>query len=120
IENYFKAVSANIRRIERARLAAEPRHLEALQTFAQRAFRRPLSQPERGDLLTFYKSLRTNEGLDHEEALRDAIVSVLMSPRFCYHADPDESDPRSGRTSDLTTRKWRAQPLSDQALASRL
>src|SRR5258705_480826 len=75
IENYFKATSANIRRIEQARLAAEPKHLEALQTFAGRAFRRPLSQAEREDLLAFYKSLRGNDGLDHEEAVRDTVVS---------------------------------------------
>ncbi|HMJ64371.1 MAG TPA: DUF1592 domain-containing protein, partial [Candidatus Binatia bacterium] len=120
IENYFKATSANIRRIEHARLAAEPKHLEALQAFAERAFRRLLSQAEREDLLAFYKSLRANDGLDHEEAVRDTVVSVLMSPRFCYHVEPGESDGRSSRPSDLTATKWRAQPLSDHALASRL
>src|SRR5207247_6711456 len=41
IESYFANLSATIRRVERARQAAEPSHLEALVQFAQRAFRRP-------------------------------------------------------------------------------
>jgi hypothetical protein len=35
--------------------------------------------------------LREEEGLDHEDAIRDTIVSVLMSPHFCYHLDFVES-----------------------------
>src|SRR5262249_17519909 len=51
IETYFAEMSAEIRRVERARLAAEPGHLEALAKFAERAYRRPLSAVERDDLL---------------------------------------------------------------------
>ncbi|HMF15475.1 MAG TPA: DUF1587 domain-containing protein, partial [Gemmataceae bacterium] len=50
METYFTTISAQIRRVEKARLAAEPSHLEALQEFAARAYRRPLSQNERDDL----------------------------------------------------------------------
>src|SRR5262249_48866722 len=57
IEEYFKGISADIRRVERTRLAAEPGHLEALQSFAERAYRRPLSSAEREDLLAFYRAL---------------------------------------------------------------
>src|SRR5262249_16096173 len=73
-----------LRRIERERLEAEPRHLDALVAFATRAYRRPLSQAERADLLAFYRSLRDRDHLTHEEALLDSIVSVLLSPPFCY------------------------------------
>ena len=47
IKDYFEIISASIRRVEQGRIAAEPSHIEALQTFAERAYRRPLSKPER-------------------------------------------------------------------------
>jgi hypothetical protein len=107
IETYYADISAAIRRVERARLAAEPSHLEALVRFAERAYRRPLSAAERDDMLAFYHKLRREEELGHEEALRDTLVTVLMSPQFCYRLDL----PESGTA---------ARPLSDDALASRL
>ncbi len=107
IESYFARTSAAIRRVERARLAAEPSHLKALVQFAQRAYRRPLSAAARDDLLAFYRTLRRRDGLGHEEALRDAVVSVLLSPHFCYRIDL----PGPGAA---------ARPLPDYALASRL
>ena len=66
IDDYFKSISADIRRVEQARLAAEPSHLRALQVFAERAYRRPLSQADRDDLLRFYRTLRAKDGLSHE------------------------------------------------------
>jgi hypothetical protein len=105
IKSYFTNISADIRRVEKARLAAEPSHLDALLKFAERAFRRPLSAAERDDLLAFYRTLRDKDGLGHEEAIRDVMVSVLMSPRFCYRLD---FAARPGG------------PLTDYELASRL
>ncbi|HJT75837.1 MAG TPA: DUF1592 domain-containing protein, partial [Gemmataceae bacterium] len=69
--------------------------------------RRPLTAAEGDDLLAFYHTLRREEGLGHEEALRDALVTVLMSPHFCYRLD-------------LAPRGTAAGPLSNYALASRL
>ncbi len=107
IEDYFKRISADIRWAEQARLTAEPSHLRALRIFAERAYRRPLSPVEGDDLLKFYRAMREKDGLLHEDALRDAVVSVLMSPQFCYRVDP----PGPGKG---------VRPLSDHALASRL
>ncbi len=107
IKDYFDVISANIRRVEQGRIAAEPGHIEALQTFAERAYRRPLSQAERDRVAAFYRSLRDTDGLNHEDAVRDSIVSVLMSPHFCYRVDL----PGAGTS---------IRPLSDYALASRL
>ena len=86
IEDHFTSINATIRWVERARAEAEPLHLDALQDFAARAYRRPLSQSEKADLVGYYRSVR-KQGLDHEEAMRDSIVSVLMSPDFCYRID---------------------------------
>ncbi|HMF15370.1 MAG TPA: DUF1592 domain-containing protein, partial [Gemmataceae bacterium] len=107
IETYFTGISADIRRVERARLAAEPGHLDALVKFAERAYRRPLSSAERDEVLAFYRTLRREDDLGHEDALRDTLVTVLMSPHFCYRFD-------------LAEPSTRTRPLSDYELASRL
>jgi hypothetical protein len=109
IEDYFKIISASIRRVEEARRAAEPGHVAALRAFAERAYRRPLSEPERDEVVAFYRSLREKEGLGHEDAVRDTVVSILMSPYFCYRVDLPGTGTGRG-----------VQPLSDHALASRL
>jgi hypothetical protein len=88
IPEHFRRVDDTLRAIERLRAEAEPRHIDALLKFAARAYRRPLDGPEREKLLAFYRSLRDTSGLTHEEAIRDSIVSVLMSPKFCYRIDP--------------------------------
>jgi uncharacterized protein DUF1592/uncharacterized protein DUF1588/uncharacterized protein DUF1587/uncharacterized protein DUF1595/uncharacterized protein DUF1585/cytochrome c len=110
VRDYFDRMNANVRALEQARAAAEPRHLEALLAFAERAYRRPITKSESDDLLAFYRSLR-DQHLGHEDAMRDAVVSVLMSPFFSYRVDtlPDT------RTSNVDVR-----PLSDYELASRL
>ncbi|MFO0968231.1 MAG: DUF1592 domain-containing protein [Gemmataceae bacterium] len=76
--------------------------------FAERAYRRPLSESERDKLMGFYASLRERDGLSHEDAVRDCVVSVLMSPHFCFRVDL----PGPGDGAIL--------PLTDHALASRL
>src|SRR5260370_9684304 len=87
IQHHFQWVSETLRSVEHMRVEAEPRHVDALLKFAARAYRRPLSQLERDSVLGFCRSLREKSGLTHEEAIRDSIVSVLMSPKFCYRID---------------------------------
>ena len=105
IASYFTDMAAQIRTVERARQDAESSHLAALTEFAERAYRRPLTPAERDDLLAFYQKLRKEDELGHEDALRDAIVAVLMSPHFCYRFQVAERS---------------VQPLSDYELASKL
>jgi hypothetical protein len=107
IETYFADISAAVRHVEQGRLAAERSHLKALTAFAERAYRRPLSAAERDGLLKFYRDLRQQDGLGHEEALRDTVVAVLLSPHFCYRVD-------------LSGPGAAVRPLSDYDLASRL
>ena len=117
VRDYFDTMNANIRALERARLAAEPSHVEALLAFAERAYRRPMTKAEKDDLLSFYHSLR-DQHLSHEEAIRDALASVLMSPYFCYRVDPPSLAQNTGRAS--AGQAPDVAPLSDYALASRL
>ncbi len=129
ITDHFDRVNATIRGVERKRLEAEPRQLDALLAFAARAYRRPLTPAERDDLRGFYKSLREKSGLTHEEAMRDLIVNVLMSPHFSYLvAGAPRPAPvaslagprRPAPLRDLLDVNDRTDLLSGYALASRL
>ncbi len=122
IRDHFDRMNATLRRLEKERAAAEPKHLDALLRFAERAYRRPLTSPEREDLLAYYRQIRTKNELSHEDALRDCVVSVLMSPDFLYRLDlTDDSTASSTALKPVSLRtSLPVQPLSSYALASRL
>ncbi len=125
IRDHFQRVNNTLRSVERMRAEAEPRHLDALLEFAEHAYRRPLSKAEGKDLLAYYHTLREQSGLTHEEAIRDSVVSVLMSPDFCYRMDlldaGVEPSPVGGARSAASPSSSAAgRPLSPYALASRL
>ena len=107
IEDQFRIIGETIRRVEEQRRNAEPLHVEALQRFAEKAFRRPLTQDERRDVAGFYRTLRDADGLNHEDAVRDSVAAILMSPHFCYRVD------RPGAGGGV-------RPLSAHDLANRL
>jgi hypothetical protein len=109
IIEHFARVNSTIRWLERVRDEAEPRHLDALLAFAARAYRRPLSKAERDGLLGYYRELRGKNALNHEEAMRDSIASVLVSPSFLYRVDHGALPVSKG-----------TQPLTDDSLAGRL
>jgi mono/diheme cytochrome c family protein len=106
IDEYFSNISKEIRWVEQTRTAAEPSHLTALADFATRAYRRPLSADERRELVDFYKHLREQDGLTHEEAIRDSLASVLLSPHFSYRFDLAATGPQPESLSpfDLASR----------------
>jgi mono/diheme cytochrome c family protein len=107
IQTYFANMSTDCRWIEQAHHEAESSHLKSLVAFAERAYRRPLASNESDELVAFYQRTRRQDGLNHEDAIRDCIASVLLSPHFCYRFD-------------LAPKSQQAEPLSDYALASRL
>lgn len=107
VKDFFRQANESIRWVKRARAEAEAGHLEALMEFAGRAYRRPLTAADRADLLAFYRESRERYGLDHEGAVREAVVMVLTSPKFSYRID-------------LVEGEGGIQPLSDYDLASRL
>jgi hypothetical protein len=116
IDEHFAWVNTRLAWVEQTRAKAEARHLEALLDFAARAYRRPLSQSERAELVGYYRTMREKDGLDHADAMRDSIVSVLMSPDFCYRIDLLGATTQSRRDQPQPS----IVPLSDHALASRL
>jgi len=111
LKTYFDDINTEIRWVEKARVDAEPRHLDALLKFAARAYRRPLEPEERSEILAYYRDLREKSKLTHEEATRGSIVSLLVSPDFLYHVDGGET---------AAGALHRNVPLSSYALANRL
>jgi hypothetical protein len=123
IRDHFERVNKTIRSMERLRVEAVPLHLEALLKFAARAWRRPLSPAERDDIASYYRELQAKNALTHEEAIRDSIVRVLMSPKFCYRIDLVEASAASKpakSAGESVGSAVSARPLSANALASRL
>jgi Protein of unknown function (DUF1592)/Protein of unknown function (DUF1588)/Protein of unknown function (DUF1587)/Protein of unknown function (DUF1595)/Protein of unknown function (DUF1585) len=124
IRDHFERTNATLRALEKERAEAEPRQLEALEQFAARAYRRPLTPTERADLLEYYHRDRTQNQLSHEEALRNAITGVLMEPDFLYRLDMTDPQTASGARSRAVvlhaSTSVPSEPLSSYALASRL
>lgn len=87
IADYFQNINQQIRWVENERLKAEPLHQELLLGFAEQAWRRALTSTEQQQILAFYQQLRSEDELEHIEAMRDSVVFILMSPHFLYRTD---------------------------------
>ena len=107
IADFFTNIDAQIRWVEQTRVSSEKTHLNAIEQFAERAYRGSLTTSQRNDLREYYTSLRQNDNLSHDEAIQDLLVSVLMSPEFCYRVD-------------LGLQSAAQQPLGELELANRL
>ena len=64
----------------------EPKHVAAVLEFAERAYRRPLSDGEKSGLRGLYKKFREQEQ-SHDDSIRLMIARVLVSPAFLYRAE---------------------------------
>jgi hypothetical protein len=87
--------------------SAESGHLEDALRFAERAWRRPLTQADYEKLVGYYESLRSQKELGHPEAVRILLARILIAPEFLYRIEqPNKPAP--------------VVALSDFELASRL
>ncbi|CAN5638285.1 DUF1592 domain-containing protein [soil metagenome] len=85
--------------------AAIPKQLESLLEFASRAYRRPLSTPEKDDLKKLYQALRS-KNVPHEEAFRGVLAKVLVAPAFLFRIENAPAGTKTGPVNDweLATR----------------
>ncbi|QEG39216.1 hypothetical protein UC8_11770 [Roseimaritima ulvae] len=129
LRDYFRNINDQIRWVVRARREAQTVHLEAVVEFCQRAYRRPLQAEEVSGLKAFYQTLKTTDGLTHEEAIQDTVVAILMSPHFAYRLDllSDSDQSRALTAMELASRLsyflWSSVPdeeLLDVAASGRL
>jgi mono/diheme cytochrome c family protein len=79
-----------------------------ISTLARRAFRRPLNETDKQELLGFYKAGRAAG--DFEAGIRRALTAILANPDFLYRAEIPPQQVAPGATYQLT----------DLDLASRL
>ena len=81
-----------------------PTPREVLDRFMRRAFRRPVTSEELDMMVQYFQEVRPTFAT-FEEAMRETLAMVLVSPDFLYLVEPS-----SGKSRDLT----------DHELASRL
>ena len=84
---------------------------DVLGRFASRAFRRPVSERELEATVKFFEAIRA-ESSSFEEAMRETLALVLVSPHFLYIVETRDESDDSKHADD--------QPVSDFELASRL
>ena len=91
--------------LEKELEAASAKQLEALADFAGRAYRRPLREREKADLLKLYATLRA-KGVPHEEAFRGVLARVLVAPSFLFRVEqsPPGTEPGPVDDGELATR----------------
>ncbi|MEX0866407.1 MAG: DUF1592 domain-containing protein [Pirellulales bacterium] len=74
---------------------------EVLDRFMSRAFRRPATAEEVGRYLKIYR-IFAEESETFEQAMRETLAMVLVSPKFLYHAE--EADGGASRQYELASR----------------
>ena len=83
--------------------------METLEAFAQRAYRRPVSQAEAQRLSGFVDLVMKNGG-SYLEGIQTAMQAALCSPHFLYRWELDPESMKAGQTREL----------NDYEVASRL
>lgn len=106
IHRFFNKIRGGLTKQQSLLQQAEQRGIADIESFAIRAWRRPLRMEEKLSLTSLYEDLRA-EGQTVEGALRGVLIAVLMSPHFCYFIPKVPEGPQ-------------VSPLSDADLASRL
>jgi Protein of unknown function (DUF1592)/Protein of unknown function (DUF1588)/Protein of unknown function (DUF1587)/Protein of unknown function (DUF1585)/Protein of unknown function (DUF1595)/Planctomycete cytochrome C len=96
-------------------ISAIPRQMRALEAFAAKAFRRPLTGKETAELRAVYESIR-KKGTTHDEAFRGTLTRIFLSPAFLFRIEqsPAGRDPKPVGDWELATRLsyflWSSQP----------
>jgi hypothetical protein len=107
--NYFESQRPVFQKradeFEKDKEAAIPKHLDALLDLAARAYRRPLSEKQKADLLALYQTLR-KRGESHGLAFRGVVARVLISPAFLFRVEQAPAGKKAGPVDDweLATR----------------
>ncbi|MBC8290716.1 MAG: DUF1592 domain-containing protein [Planctomycetes bacterium] len=107
ISIFFESIRTGLEEQSSRLQAARPIYLRQLETFARRAYRRPLTDQEFAQLRSFFEATCDDPEFGVEQAVRASIVRLLMSPHFCFQTRPYPE----GKS---------VKPLSDIGLASRL
>ncbi len=115
-EFHFEEMNRWLREFDQKHEVAKEIQLASLLQFAERAFRRPLTESDRELIRGFYTSVLQVSGSDHRTAMEDTLISILISPSFLYRWDL-----QSGTSSvESASNDSNVVPLTPYELASRL
>ncbi|MBX7211354.1 MAG: DUF1592 domain-containing protein [Verrucomicrobiaceae bacterium] len=78
---------------------AEPSHVAAVLEFANRVWRRPVSEAEKTELRSLYDKLRKQD-LPHASAVRQLLARVLIAPPFLYRGEKAAPGPKAAPVND--------------------
>lgn len=95
-----KPIMDRAKQFEQQLLDSQPKHVEAVLVWAERAYRRSLHPDERMDLRAFYDALR-GEAIPHEEAIGLMLARVFVAPDFLYRLEVPPAGAASGRISQI-------------------
>lgn len=104
---FFTEVRNGLKQHAETRSRAEAIYLNDVLAFAERAYRRPLTDGEKSKLSAFYTVVCSDKDHGVEAAVRASVVRVIVSPHFAMHFAPAPAGESVA-------------PLPDMALASRL
>lgn len=86
-----------------------------LSTFAQKAYRRPLTAEEQARLSTFYTGAKTDLGATSEEAVKYGVSAVLQAPQFLYRTELGPDWTQDGALSPFELASMLSYFLTDSA-----
>lgn len=86
-QQYIDELHRDYLNVVDAQMSAQPGHVEDAIKFADRTWRRPLTDHEKQDLRAFYRELRTDHELDHRTALQALLTKILVSPDLLYRIE---------------------------------
>ena len=89
--------------VESAKLDTDPYAEKVLERFMGRAFRRPATKLEITGMLAFFREVRA-EVSSFEEAMRETLAMVLISPDFLYLVESSAGSRRKLNDHELASR----------------
>lgn len=87
VEFYFADMNRQIRSLESKLEQSQQVQLQSLLALASRAFRRPVTDREQKEILSFYERSRKLPNADHRSAMEDTLISILVSPSHLFRWD---------------------------------
>lgn len=85
MQKYARPLKPHYDAVMAAQTAGQAQHLGDCLRFAERAWRRPLTESEKQSLRAFYTKMRAD--LDHRAAIKALITRILVSPAFLYRVE---------------------------------
>jgi hypothetical protein len=118
IQSLLSELKTEYDQMHRELHAAEALHLQNVLEFASKAWRRPLDESEKENLVAFYKHQRNAYALDHPAALRATLVRILVSLDFLFRLEASTPKASSDKLTGSPTLETRR--LNEFELANRL